>query len=128
MNEAASDPQVPGPGFRFPIPKKVAIKDAQSGAGAVADDCFAGASVFIALTGKARGVYFVRDIAHRRRDHVLAAGPFTKINQPATFAAKREVLGRSLHGLLADRAFEFCLLLAWHSSILDRIGAPDERW
>src|SRR5262249_53948645 len=32
-NVAASDPQVPGPGRKLPSPKKVAVSDAQSGAG-----------------------------------------------------------------------------------------------
>ena len=49
----------------------------------------------------------------------MPAGPFAQINQPATFAAEREVLGRFRSRFLADRTFRVDLGLARHESIVD---------
>jgi hypothetical protein len=66
MSAAAADPQVPGPGFILPAPKKVATNVAHSGAGAAAcPSAIAVISVFI--RGVAKILYFsVVAVLHRR--------------------------------------------------------------
>lgn len=93
---AASDPQVPGPGRKRPIPKKVAVSSAHRGAdvaGVLAGGC--AVSVFISLAWKVLQLGFVGDVLHRRGDHVFSAGPLAKINQAAALTAEREVLSRA---------------------------------
>jgi hypothetical protein len=65
--------------------------------------------------------FLVVGVLHLRRNNVLAAGPFSQINSPATFAAEREVLDRLGHDLLADRTLQFVLWLDGHKSIVDGI-------
>jgi hypothetical protein len=54
---------------------------------------------------------------------VLTAGPFTQINQPATFAAEREILSRALHRLFAGGALHLDFSLADHRLIVDANAA-----
>src|SRR5581483_10256456 len=120
---AESEPQVPGPGCKRPIPKKVAVSAAHRGAdvaGVSAGNC--AVSVFISLAGKILQLGFVRDVRHRRGDDILSAGPLAKINEPATLAAKREVLSRALDWLFAYGATRIELAFTRHGSILDGVG------
>jgi hypothetical protein len=129
MSAATADPQVPGPGFIFPAPKKVATNVAHSGAGATACPSAIPAISFlvvIIITGVAKVLYFsVVGILHRRRDDVLSTGPFAQINQPATFATEWEVFGSLRNRFLADRTFQLDLGLTRHDSIVD--GNPQGR-
>jgi hypothetical protein len=123
ISAAAADPQVPGPGFIFPAPKKVATNVAHSGAGATACPSAIPAISFLVViifTGVAKVLHFsVVGILHGRRDDVLSASPFAEINQPATFAAEREVFGSLRNRFLADRTFQLDLGLTRHDSIVD---------
>jgi len=119
MSAAAADPQVPGPGFIFPAPKKVATKVAQSEAEASAcPSAIPRISFFISVVAKVLDFTFFR-VLHRRGHYIFSAGPFAKINHPATFAAEREVLGAVPDRLLADRALQLDLGFVWHKSIVD---------
>jgi hypothetical protein len=61
-------------------------------------------------------------VGNRGRNYIASAGPLTKIDQAAAFAAKREVRVSGLHGLLTDRAAELDEALARHSRIAEVRG------
>jgi len=65
-------------------------------------------------------LYFelVGNVFHGRSDNVFAARPFAKIDEPATFAAEREVRDGAFNRLLAGRAFQFDLVFARHGLIV----------
>ena len=124
---APADPHVPGPGINRPAPKKVATTVAQRGAVASArrSDISVGSLAVISffISGVAKILYFcVVGILHWRRDNVLSAGPLAQINQPATFAAEREVFSSLRHRLSANRTLQLDLGFARHKSIVD--GKP----
>jgi hypothetical protein len=117
----AAEPQLPGAGFRYPTPKKVATRVAQSGArgrtGVEASDravaiirmyCQAKAGVaekFLVLVRI--GQVFVDGIAgvgNGRGNDVGSAGPFPQIDSATAFAAEGEFGIGTLHRILADRA------------------------
>src|SRR5450631_4418141 len=92
-----ADPQVPGPGRKYPTPPKVATRVTQSGARPPRS------GVFIRLSGK---IFDVITVLHRRRNHVAAAGPLAQIKQPAAVAAERELHTLAGHDLFADGALQ----------------------
>jgi hypothetical protein len=61
----------------------------------------------------------VAGVLYRRGDHVLARGPFSEIDQPATFAAEREVLRTDHDGLLANGTLQLNVAFPCHFSIVD---------
>lgn len=122
INAAATDAQVPGPGRSLPIPKKVPVKVAQSGARVSVGN--GEVSVFILIARKICFIHLIGNVVPRRRDHVLIAGPLAQVDHPATLAAKREVSAIAYHWLFADGALDLNLWFARHSLILDRIRSP----
>src|SRR6202521_2420019 len=87
--------QVPGPGRRCPIPKKVATSVAQSGA--------PGPPSGVLIRFSRETFDSVAGFLHRRRDHTPAAGPFAQIDQTTAVAAEGELRILASHRLLADR-------------------------
>jgi len=122
INAAATDAQVPGPGRNLPIPKKVPVRVAQSGARVSVGS--GKVSVFILIARKICLIHLIGNVVPRRRNHVLIAGPLAQIDHPATLAAKREVSAIANHRLFADGALDLNLWFARHSLILDRIRSP----
>src|ERR1022692_1861673 len=114
----AAEPQLPGPGRRRPVPKKVATSLAQSAAGGrdapvtPALPGFGGCFSWVMfvplefLVRIERRAFFdsFGDVVHRRRDHIRAAGPLSKIDRAAVIAAEREFRVSALHRFLADWA------------------------
>ena len=130
ISTAASDPHVPGPPGRRPIPKNVAVSVAQTGARQL-ETAFLGnsVSVFIGCVGKPLTTRVFRDVRHGRRDDVLSAGPLAKIDHLAAFAAKREVLRRARDRLLANGTLQldlrFGLAFRHYPSIVDGIPVAE---
>ena len=108
---AASEPHVPGPGFRRPAPKNVATSVAHRGA----VDVGAKGSIwlFAMLVGVDR--FDVLGIVERRRDYVGAACPLTEINEPASVAAKGKVRVLRQHNLLAGWTSQANGTVLWHA-------------
>lgn len=123
VRAAAAEAQVPGPGRSLPIPKRVAIAEAQSGAEARLEISGTAASLFIIAPGKLGEAARIRGIAQRRGNNVLPARPFTQVNNTATLAAEGEVLGGAFHGLLAGGTFHADFALAGHGLIVDANSA-----
>ena len=92
ITAAAAEAHVPGPGLSFPIPKNVAIVDAQSGAVAERVVSAGAMSALIVLTGKAGLTQIFRNVPHRRGDNVLSTRPFAEINQTTPLTAEWEIL------------------------------------
>src|ERR1700730_13237465 len=103
----AAEPQVPGPGRRYPTPKKVATIVAQRGAS------LPPSGILIGLSGD---IFDVIAVLYWRRDDIPAAGPFAQVNQAAAVATERELGVLAGHGLLADGALQ--LDLASHVAFL----------
>ena len=82
--------------------------------------CVGGAiSVFIVAGRKTLYVGDLVSILQGFRDDILPARPLSKINQPATLAAEREVGPGASDRLLADGTLQLNLLFAGHNSIVD---------
>src|SRR5208337_5174764 len=99
----AADPQLPGPGWSRPVPKKVATSVAQSGAGETPALRSWASSVFIGIAAFLR---HIGDVAYWRRDYIGSAGPLAQVNQAAAITAEREILVFRLHLLFAGRALK----------------------
>src|SRR5882757_8669813 len=92
----AAEPHEPGAGLRYPVPKKVAVSRAHSGARLD--------SRFVIWARIPYGFFVVVD---GRGDHIPAASPLAQVDQAAAFAAEREVRICGGHFLfLACRAFQ----------------------
>ena len=143
----AADAQLPGPGRSRPVPKNVAMSVAQAGAGDVpcSTACRVRSPVSCIVLRPAdaprqparRRLYFGLDIFllffcfaiasrpqrvlagvfHRRRDHVLATGPFSQIEQAAALAAEREFWLRILHRFLTDGTTHISRTLPGHIAV-----------
>src|SRR5207302_1706501 len=106
----ASEPHVPGPGFRRPAPKKVAIRLAHAGAAPVVASWAGGAAEVSLIVRPLRlrlRSELVFGVFYRRGNHVLSAGPFAQIDGAASLTAEREVRVGTLDRLLANRAAQF---------------------
>ena len=109
---AAIDPQVPGPGFPNPVPKKVAAVHAQS--------------VLLLVVILRRILIQMQAfqnfrVENWRRNAIHAACPFSQIDLPAVIAAEREILISRSHKGAACGATEnllFWLGLIAHASDL----------
>src|SRR5215470_15342841 len=91
-----------------PAPKNVASMRAHAGATVLVGVSLVAASdvSVVIVTPQLVPERTIIDIFQRRRNHILPARPFAKVDQSAPFAAKREILGRTLHRLLASGALQ----------------------
>ena len=117
-----AEAQVPGPGRKRPMPKKVEIAVAQSGAedlGAIkiAGGLPARSSFFIGAVQIGRQFVFGR-ILQRGRDHICTAGPFSEIDQAAALAAEWKIGAPALNRLFANGATQIESALASHRKIV----------
>src|SRR6266568_1205723 len=108
---AATDPQVPGPGFPRPAPKKVATVQAQSVLRVPAGDSGAATDSLIVripapASAQATEVFEHLRVQHRRTYLVDAHCPLAKVNLAATVTAKREVLILGTNKHATSRAVE----------------------
>ncbi len=112
ISTAANDPQVPGPGRNRPNAEECRNQRRPQGRGAVCRlvPKMRPAQSSSSVTGEVLQLGFVGNIRYRRGNHILPTGPFAQVDKPAAFAAKREVLARAGHRLLANRTFQ---LDAW---------------
>src|SRR5215469_549691 len=107
-----SEPQVPGPGFRYPVPRAVAMANAMRGFSAAgAGEAVASVDGFIVLvpTLAQRAAIRLGDfffVKNRFGDDVLFCRPRAQVQQAAALRAEREfrILG-GIHGRFANRAF-----------------------
>src|SRR5271154_4958824 len=123
----AAEPQLPGPGRRRPVPKKVATSLAQSGARGRDDGgekvlesgcVFWSDSVVIGIVPHRVWNAF-GCVLHWRGDHVSAALPFSQINSAAAVAAEREFRIFAFHRFLANWPPQVERALASHKSLYD---------
>src|SRR5579884_853520 len=89
-NTVAAEPAVPGAIGARPLPKNVPTTHAQAPAGALRSieiEPTPGLAFFMIVT---RVNFTVAGIADRRGNYVLAAGPFSQVDQPTSRAAERK--------------------------------------
>jgi len=104
----ARDPHVPGPGLMRPMPKKVAMRVAQSGARDFAAVLGEEPVTFLSISVLVGDVLAHGSLAvgDWRGDHVSTAGPLAQVDLTAMVTAEREVGIGGLDGLFADRTAE----------------------